>query len=459
MNRIVLFFLLTIILNIPANSQDPDSLIINRIFSNALTDYTSFNNLKYLCEKAPGRLAGTQASISAVNYCKKVLESYELDTVFLQKIKVQKWDCSSEPTLAIIEKNKKNRKLNICALGPSVATGKEGVVAEAIEVKDLKDLEKLGKKKIKGKIVFFNRPMDNSLFSTGKAYGGAIDQRIHGASEASKYGAAASILRSLTTSIDDFPHTGVFRYEEGIKKIPAVAVSTKDAELLSKKLKKNPKLQLKLNVTCKDHGPVESCNLIGDLKGKKKPEEIILIGAHIDCWHNTPGAHDDGAGCVHMIDVIRIFKELKIKPNRTIRIVLFMDEEMNQSGGKEYAALTEKTKLNHYTAFESDGGGPSPRGFSICASDSTMKSIIRFKKYFEPYHITLFNEGRGGVDIRKLNEFGTPLIGPILDVQRYFDYHHSENDTFDKINHRELQLGAAAIASMIYLIDKHGIKR
>lgn len=459
MSRIVISILLTSILILPVNSQDQDSITINKIFSNALTDYASYNHLQYVCENFPGRLAGSEASLQAVNYLKKVLESFNLDTVFLQKIMVQKWDCSSEPVLTIIEKNKKKIKLNTCALGPSVATGKEGVTAEVIEIKNFEELKKLGNEKIKGKIVFFNRPMDNTLFSPGKAYGEAMDQRIHGASEASKYGAVASILRSLTTSIDDFPHTGVLRYEEDIKKIPSVAVSTRDADLLSKRIKENPNLQVTLIVNCKDHGPVESYNLIGDIKGHTKPDEIILIGAHIDSWYNTPGAHDDGAGCVHMIDVIRIMKELKIKLNRTLRIVLFMDEEMNQTGGKEYAALTEKTKLNHYVAFESDGGGHTPRGFSICAGDSTTESISKFKSYFEPYQITVFDEGRGGVDVRKLNEFGTPLISPILDIQRYFDYHHSANDTFDKINHRELQLGAAAIASLVYLIDERGIKR
>ena len=459
MSRIVLFFLLTLIPTIPANSQDPDSLMINRIFSNALLDYTSYNNLKYLCENIPGRLAGTEASIKAVNYFTKLLESSGLDTVYLQKIMVQKWDCSSKPTLAIIEKNKKARMLNICALGPSVSTDKDGLTGEVIEVKNLQELEKLGKETIRGKIVFFNRPMDNSLFSTGEAYGEVIDQRIHGASEASKYGAVASVLRSLATNIDDFPHTGVLRYKEGIKKIPAVAVSTKDAELLSERVKKNSTLKVTLNVACKDHGPVESYNLIGDITGKKKPDEIILIGAHIDSWHNSPGAHDDGAGCMHMIDVIRIFNELKIKLDRTLRIVLFMDEEMNQSGATEYTALTEKAKLNHYAAFESDGGGHSPRGFSICASDSSMASICRFKKYFDPFQITIFSKGGGGIDIRALNEFGTPLLQPIPDFQRYFDYHHSTNDSFDKINHRELQLGAAAIAGMVYLIDRQGIKR
>lgn len=459
MKRMVFIFTLFLFTGYPIHSQDADSLQISRIYGNALTSFDSFNNLRFLCEKAPGRLVGSKASITAVKYLQKVLFSYSLDSVYLQKFKAPKWDCESDPTLFIVKNKKETKGLNICALGPSVATIEEGLTAPVIEVQNFEELYKLGVEKIKGKMVFFNRPMDSKLYNPGKAYVGAFDQRLHGASNAAKYGAVAVIVRSLTTRIDSFPHSGVVVYQDTITKIPAVAVSTQDAEVLSNHLKKSPDALVKLTVNCKRYKPVESFNLIGEIKGQKNPNEIILIGAHIDAWYNSPGAHDDGAGCVQMVDVLRIFRELKIKPKRTIRVVLFMDEEMEQTGAEEYAAISEKLQCNHYVAIESDGGGHTPRGFSIDANSLTLNSIIRFSKYFEPYKASDFYKGYGGVDIKRLKKFGVPLIGFRADNQRYFDYHHSANDSFDKVNHRELQLGTATIASLVYLIDKFGIEK
>ncbi len=454
MSRIISIILFVVLTGYQIHSQDSDSLQISRIYENALKNYESYNNLKYLCEKTPGRLVGSDESIAAVKFMKKVLVSYKLDSVYLQKFKAPKWNCGSDPTLFII---KEKKELNICALGPSIATGKDGLIAQVIEVKNFEELKKLGTKAVKGKIVFFNRPMDSRLYNPGSAYVNAFDQRLFGAREASKYKAAAVIVRSLTTGIDSFPHSGVVIYNDTIKKIPAVAVSTQDAEVLSSQLKKKPDLTVKLTVNCKQHKPADSYNVIGEIKGEKKPEEIILIGAHIDAWYNTPGAHDDGAGCVHVTDVLRIFKELKIKLKRTVRVVLFMDEEMEQTGADEYAALTEKLNIKHLVAIESDGGGHTPRGFSIDADSSTINTISAFRKYFKPYKASDFSKGYGGVDIKRLKKFGVPLIGLRTDNQRYFNYHHSKNDTFDKVNHRELQLGSASIASLVYLIDKYGI--
>jgi hypothetical protein len=459
MNRIILSLIIALIIGHESNSQENDSLLISKIYKNALTSFDSYNNLKYLCEKAPGRLVGSEASIVAVNYMKKILTTYKLDSVYLQKFNAPKWDCSTDPTLYTMNGRKKNKALTICALGPSVATAKDGLIAQVIEVKHLEELEKLGNNMIKGKIVFFNRRMDNKQFNTSKAYVDAFDQRLHGASEASKYGAAAVIVRSLTTSIDSFPHSGVVVYKDTIKEIPAVAISTRDAELLGNKLKIAPDLKVKLTVNCKQYKPAESYNVIGEIKGQKMPDEIILIGAHIDAWYNTPGAHDDGAGCVQVVDVLRIFRELNVQPKRTIRVILFMDEEMKQTGAEEYAALTEKMNYRHYVAIESDRGGHTPRGFSIDADSSVINNIIRFKKYLEPYKVSDFNKGYGGVDIKRLKKYNVPLIGFYPDGQRYFDYHHSANDSFDKVHQRELQLGTASIASLVYLIDKYGIDK
>jgi Zn-dependent M28 family amino/carboxypeptidase len=202
---------------------------------------------------------------------------------------------------------------------------------------------------------------------------------------------------------------------------------------------------------------VISHNVIGELKGSVYPDEIITVGGHLDTWDLGEGAHDNGAGCMQSIEVLRLFKKLGIQPKRTIRTVMFMDEEVGQRGGKEYARQAKLNNEKHYFALEADRGALVPRGFGISTTDEKMQKILEFKKYFEPYGITYFRKGGGGVDIGPLREFGTPLSSFITNEQRYFDFHHSENDTFEQVNFREFQMGSAAIAAFIYLIDKYDL--
>ena len=222
-------------------------------------------------------------------------------------------------------------------------------------------------------------------------------------------------------------------------------------------LKEDPQLKVNMFVDSKAIESVTSYNVIGEIKGKTEPEKTIVLGAHTDTWYNSPGAHDDGAGCVQMIDVIRIFKELDIQPNKTIRVVLFMDEELNQSGAKAYAESVKETAKDHYFALEADVGGFSPNGFRFDTNDTIIQNMQKFLEYLLPYNIYKIEKGFGGVDINQLKRYGIPVTGINADCQRYFEYHHSANDTFDKVYNRELQLGSAAIASLIYLIDKYGI--
>ncbi len=296
--------------------------------------------------------------------------------------------------------------------------------------------------------------MDPALLNNFAAYGQAADQRTSGASKAASLGAAGVIVRSLTTSLDDFPHTGGVRYTEGIKKIPAVAVSTKGANLLSTLLKADSDLILWYRTTCETRADVESANVIGEIRGSVYPDQIITVGGHLDAWDTGEGAHDDGAGCIQSIEVLRLFKKLGIQPKRTIRAVMFMDEEIAQRGGIEYAKQADLKKEKHYFALESDRGGLLPLGFGISAPPERLKKLLELKNYLEPYGITRFTEGGGGADIGPLGKSGTVLSSIVPDDNRYFDYHHSPNDTFDKVNIRELQLGSAAIASLIYLVDK-----
>jgi carboxypeptidase Q len=343
--------------------------------------------------------------------------------------------------------------LSIAALGLSVGTPDAGIVSKVIEVHSFEELRTLGRGVIEGKIVFFNQPVDNRLINTFAGYGGAVYQRTQGASEAAKYGAKAVIVRSATQALDDFPHTGVLRYEDGVEKIPAVAVSTADAELLSKWLKSDPSLSVHLVSLCRNNPDTWSYNVIGELLGSENAEEIITVGGHLDAWDIGEGAHDDGGGCVQAIEMIRLFKKLGIKPKRTVRAVMFMNEEMSGTGGRRYAEEAEKMGEKHYAALESDRGVTSPRGFTFDADSGRLEKLQSLSSYFLPFNIRDFDRGGGGSDISPLKRLGALQIGYIPDTQRYFYYHHSANDTFEQVNIRELQMGSAAIASLVYLVD------
>jgi hypothetical protein len=439
------------------SSQDQDSLLIKRIFDQALSSRIAYENLRYLCKNTKGRISGTPQAEAAIEYTRQVMLDMGLDTVFLQELMVKRWVRGDREFAMASSHVSGNHELTISGLGTSVGTSDEGITARIIEVKTFGDLEKLGIENVSGKIVFFNRPMDPTFYNTFAAYGQAAYQRTSGASEAAKYGAIGVIVRSLTTSLDDFPHTGVLYYKEGIPEIPSVCVSTMDADLLNNLLKEDPALELHLVSNCRNMEEVPSFNVISELRGSVYPEQIITIGGHIDAWDTGEGAHDDGIGCVESIEVLRLFKFLGIQPKRTIRVVMFMDEEIAQRGGLKYAELAALNKENHYAAVESDEGGLTPYGFSFSAKDERLERFVALQKYFEPYGINQFGMGGGGADIDPLQQFGTLMISPRTDMQRYFDYHHSPNDTFEQVNIRELQLGSAGIAALVYLIDKYDL--
>jgi hypothetical protein len=367
------------------------------------------------------------------------------------------WERGEKETATILSGKFGSKTLPVAALGMSVGTGKNGISARVAEVHNFEQLDSLGRKGIEGKIVFFNRPMDPALFNTFAAYGQAADQRTSGASKAAEYGAAGVIVRSLTTSLDDFPHTGVLRYSEGVPEIPAIAISTNGADLLSRWLKDDPALSFRFRTTCQTHHDVPSANVIGEIRGSLYPDQIITVGGHLDAWDPGEGAHDDGAGCIQSIEVLRLFQKLGIRPKRTIRAVMFMDEEIAQRGGKEYARVAVANNEHHYFAIESDRGGLLPVGIGISTTPEKLERIAELKEYFEPYGITRISDGGGGVDIGPLRNFGISMASVIPDPQRYFDYHHSANDTFEQVNIRELQLGSAAMAALIYLVDRYDL--
>jgi hypothetical protein len=386
------------------------------------------------------------------------MTDFGFDSVWLQPVMVPRWVRGQKEMARVVNSKKVGTfDLTVCALGNSIGTGPSGLVGNVIEVKSFDELKVLGEKNVKGKIVFFNRAMDRTKIQAFAAYGGAVDQRGSGASEAAKYGAVGVIVRSMGLNLEDYPHTGSLRYAPMIPKIPAVAISTRHAEVLSKLLKEESTLQVYFETHCQVLEDAPSFNVVGELRGSEFPKEIITVGGHLDSWDLGQGAHDDGAGCVQAIEVLRLFKALNYKPKRTIRAVMFMNEENGLRGGEEYARQAQLKKEKHLAAVESDRGGFTPRGFTSSGSDAAREKIKNWKSLFEPYGLTDFSQLGGGADIGPLGPQGVTLIGFLPDSQRYFSYHHTPEDTFDKVDKRELELGAASMAALIYLIDFYGL--
>ena len=454
MKKITLLLLLFVSLSF---AQSEEEKMLKSIYNQALTNSKCYSWLDDLSNKIGSRLSGSVGAEKGVKYTKAELEKLGLERVFLQDVLVPKWVRGEKEVGFIIENNKKIT-VPICALGGSVATTKTGLTAEVVEVHSLKEVAELGEAKIKGKIVFYNRPMDNSQLEGFSAYSGAGDQRRSGAAEALKFGAVGVIVRSLNFRLDDFPHTGMMSYGDAPinKQIPACAISTNGAEKLSKMILQNPKLKFYFKQSCQKFDDVLSHNVIGEIKGSEHPENIILVGGHLDSWDLADGSHDDGAGVVQSMDVLNILKNLKYKPKNTIRAVLFMNEENGGKGGDKYNELAQKNSENHIFALESDSGGFTPRGFSFEGTDAQVEKMKTFKTVFEPYLIHTFVKGHSGSDIEPLESKNILKAGLRPDSQRYFDYHHAANDKFDAVNKRELQLGAATMTSLIYLIDQHG---
>ena len=439
-------------------SQSKDEVQIKKMYDLALTEGKGYEWLNYLSNQIGGRLSGSVQAQQGVDYTKSQLDSLGVDRVWLQPVMVPKW-VRGTPEFAYFETTPGiTTNVAICALGGSVATPPKGIKANIIEVEGVEQLTTLGKDKIEGKIVFFNRPMDATEINTFTAYSNCVDQRYAGALEASKYGALGVIVRSMNLRLDDFPHTGSMTYgdQPESERIPAAAISTNAAELLSTSLKLNPEINFYFKQNCKQFKDVESYNVIAEIKGSEKPEEIIVVGGHLDSWDLGDGSHDDGAGCVQSMEVLNLFKKTGYKPKRTVRIVLFMNEENGLRGGNKYAEVAISNNEKHIFALESDSGGFTPRGFTFDSSQENFEKVLKWKNLFEPYLVHYFEKGFAGADIGPLKKDGLVMAGLRPDSQRYFDHHHAENDTFEHVNRRELQLGAATMASLVYLVDAYG---
>ena len=438
-----------------SSEEKIDSTNIKTLFNSVLKDGKSYEWLRDLTQNIGGRLSGSPEAAKAVVWGEKLMNEVGLDSVWLQPVMVPHW-VRGEKEIATYTTNGMQKNVPICALGFSIATPSTGILAEVIEVKSLDQAKALGDK-MKGKIVFFNRPFDDTLINTFTAYGGCVDQRVYGATVCGEFGAKGVIVRSMTNSVDDFPHTGTMSYGELPKEkyIPTAALSSRAANILSEDLKENPTLKFYFKQNCKTLPDAASFNVVGEIRGTETPENVFVVGGHLDSWDLGEGAHDDGTGIVQSLEVAYLFKKNNIKPKNTIRIVFFMNEENGTRGAKKYAALAKLNKENHIGGLESDAGGHTPRGFSIQANSSNTKLLQSWKKLLSPYGLHDLDKGGSGADISPLKGEDVTLVGYRPDSQRYFDYHHTSIDTFDKVNKRELELGSASMASIVYLMDKY----
>lgn len=451
---------LSLLLSSHVFAQQKDSVFIRTIFTEVLNRGECYQALDYLSNKIGGRLSGSPQAAAAVQYTFDKMKSYGFDTVWLQPVMVPHW-VRGEKEIAHAMKDKTKLDLRVCALGNSIGTGAKGIEAQVIEILSFDELDRLGVKgELKGKIVFFNRPMNPSFIHTGAAYGDAGSQRTRGPAMASKYGAVGAMVRSLSLANDEHPHTGVTIYNDSFPAIPACAVSTKDADALSQllKIKSAGVVKLYFRTTCQILPDELSYNVIGELKGSEKSNEVIVVGGHLDAWDNGDGAHDDGAGCVQSMEALRLLKTMNVKPKRTIRCVLFMNEENGVKGGLKYAEWAATNQEKHIAAIESDAGGFTPRGFNATADEKKLNTLRNWQKLLKPYGIENIGSPGGGTDIGPLGKLGVPTIGFVPDSQRYFDYHHTAIDTFDKVNKRELELGAGCMSALVWLLSEYGLE-
>lgn len=454
MRKLILLVLVAFSLCCSQFSAQSDSAFIRKIYDMALGQGKAYEDLRSLCKDIGARLSGSAQAQMAVEWGEQRMKAYGFDKVYLQEIQVPKW-VRGNKEVCWVHVGQKAIPVKILALGGSVGTNGT-IKAGLVMFKSLDELKKAKRSEVEGKIVFLNQPMNEKDINTFKAYGGCYGIRAHGAVESAKLGAKAVIIRSLAMPVDDHPHTGSLHYEDDTEKIPAAALSTKDCELIASHYAKG-KLNVTLDMDCKDLGMVTSYNVIGELTGKGKPDEIITFGGHLDSWDTGEGAHDDGAGIIHSLEAMRILKETGYKPKHTLRVVFFMNEENGNKGGMSYARIAKEKGEKHIAALESDRGGFSPKGFSCDGDITKFRNMFDFHTLFNPYELSEFEKGYGGVDINPLKEHypGITLFGFVPDSQRYFDFHHAESDVFEAVNKRELELGCAAIASFLYLIDKN----
>ena len=430
-----------------------DSIQFKKISDEILLNGIAYDNLRELTKDIGHRLSGSENYDKATIWVEKKLREAGAEKVWLQEVMVPVWVRGKE-SLKMKTDNGKWKNLEFLSLGNSEGTNGKNLEAEVLMVGSLEEFEKIPAERVKDKAVFFNYKFREDFVQTFEGYSDASKYRVITASKVAEKGGKFVIIRSLSTSVGDVPHTGVMRYDENFAKIPAVAIGNVSADELSQILS-SKKVRMKLNSNCGMKAEKLNHNIIGEIPGKKDGK-VIVVGAHLDSWDVGEGAHDDGAGIVQSIEVLRAFKKLGIQNNHTIRIVCFANEENGTRGGLKYAETAKLENEPHIFAIECDAGGFTPRGISLDMTESKIKEVEKWAPLFLPYGIYDFSGRYGGVDINPLKvEIQTPLAGLSPDSQRYFDIHHTPEDTFEKVYKRELLLGAVAMAQIVYMIDEY----
>lgn len=446
------------LLSSAVNSQPNDSMVLRNLSDNIMIHGTVYSNLRYLCKNIGPRLSGSVNAQKAVEATAKMLKDAGADTVYLQPCMVPHW-VRGEKEQGIVYHGKSSQALHICALGMSVGTPDAGMKAPVIEVNNFNQLHALGEAGVKGKIVFFNYAMRPELINGG--YGDAVQYRTNGPVEAAKLGAVAIMIRSVTHALDNNPHTGATYYDSAVKKIPAFACSTMDAEWLSALLKNtgtnSTPVLLYLKSNCRQLPDAPSFNVVGEIRGTEKPGEIITAGGHLDSWDLAEGAHDDGTGVMQAVEMIRAIKATGLKPKRTIRAVMFMNEENGLRGGVKYAELAVKNHEKHLFAIESDEGGFGCTAIGISGTQQQMEKMKQWLPLFKEYNILDMTDGGGGADIGPLKQTGTFMASVNPNSQRYFNHHHSPIDVFESVDKRELEIGAFALTAACWLVSEYGL--
>lgn len=436
----------------PALDAQPWRADVEGLLADALARGRSFDLLTGLCTAAPHRLAGSPGAERAVAWALRAMSECGLENVRAEPVMVPRWERGATERLELVSADGSvERELAVLALGGSVGTPVSGITAEVVAVKSFDELRALGEG-ARGKIVLFDRPLDPALLDTFAAYGGAVDQRSRGAIEAARAGALAALVRSMTHARDDAPHTGAMGYADGVAKVPAAAVSTQAADLLSSRIAGGESVRVRLTMSCRTLDDVESANVVGEIVGRERPDEIVVVGGHLDAWDVGQGAHDDGAGCVHAIEALRLIKARGLRPRRTLRAVMFMNEENGTRGARAYFEAHAGEMERHMLALESDRGGFTPRGFTTDANADALAILREIAALLEAAGAGDVSPGWGGVDIAPMARAGVPLVGFLPDDERYFDFHHSANDVLAAVHPRELALGAGAIAGLVYVV-------
>lgn len=414
--------------------------LAGRIIGAAIVDDTGWKRLAYLGDRIGHRLSGSAALDKAIVWAVDEMKRDGLDNVHTEKVMVPHWVRGAESATLL---EPAERTLTMLGLGNSVGTGPNGVIADVVVVSTFDELDHLGEA-VRGKIVCYNVPYTD--------YGATVQYRGSGASRAAKYGAVAVLVRSVGPVSLNTPHTGALRYDEALPKIPAAALTIEGATMLGRMQDRGEKIRLKLVMNAQFLPDVESANVIADLKGTKHPEQIILLGAHLDSWDVGTGSHDDGGGCIQVWEAIRLLKVLGLRPSRTIRVVLYTNEENGLRGGTGYLEAHRGELANHLLVMETDGGTFRPEGFGLTTTNERLRTMMKdIVSLLAPIGADKLNENGGGADIGPLMREGVP--GGNLDVEgsTYFHFHHTDADTLDKINPRDLSLCVAALSVMAYM--------